>query len=164
MPAPPPPHSPADALDDAVQAAADLPDPDPDLSDPGQPLTASAPSFDPRQRQAAKGAAALAYERVILYIRNFEKQLDANEEVTLGTAGSEAGILQIEGIGFFDPDLITFYGRDEMGMKTQMIQHVSQLSVMLRAVPKPSAQEPARRIGFRLMPGWLGGEAGDGSV
>jgi hypothetical protein len=72
--------------------------------------------------------------------------------------------LKIEGLGFFDPDLITFYGRDEDGMKTQLVQHVSQLSVMLRATPKPEPAAPARRIGFHLAPGWIGGEAGDGSV
>ncbi len=111
-----------------------------------------------------KGPAAQAYERVIMYLRNFEQQLDTDHELAIGSAGSEAGILQIEGIGFFDPDLITFYGRDENGMKTQLIQHVSQLSVMLRAVPKARAEEPARRIGFRLTSGWLGGEAGDASA
>ncbi len=115
-------------------------------------------------KAALKGPAALAYQRVIMYLRNFEQQLDTDHELAIGSAGSEAGILQIEGIGFFDPDLITFYGRDENGMKTQLIQHVSQLSVMLRAVPKARAEEPARRIGFRLTSGWLGGEAGDASA
>lgn len=112
-----------------------------------------------------KSPAQWAYERLILYIRNFEAQLDASEEVAMGFTGGEAGVLQIEGVGFFDPDLVTFYGRDEEGMKTQLIQHVSQLNVMLRAVPKLAPEEePPRRIGFRLMQGWAGGEAGDGSV
>jgi hypothetical protein len=73
-------------------------------------------------------------------------------------------VLQIEGVGYFDPDLLTFYGTDEEGFKTQLIQHVSQLSVMLRAVPKAEPEEPARRIGFRLATGWTGGEAGDSSA
>jgi hypothetical protein len=113
---------------------------------------------------AKKSPAQWAYERLILYIRNFEAQLDATEEVAMGFTGGEAGVLQIEGVGFFDPDLVTFYGRDEEGMKTQLIQHVSQLNVMLRAVPKMAPEEPPRRIGFQLMQGWSGGEAGDGSV
>ena len=82
----------------------------------------------------------------------------------MGFAGSDAGVISIEGIGFFAPDLLTFYGRDEDGMKTQLVQHVSQLSVMLRAVPKAEPEEPARRIGFRLTTGWQGGEAGDASA
>ena len=112
----------------------------------------------------AKSPAEWAYERLILYIRNFESQLDATQEVAMGFTGGQAGVLQIEGVGFFDPDLVTFYGRDEEGMKTQLIQHVSQLNVMLRAVPKMAPEEPPRRIGFRLMQGWSGGEAGDGSA
>lgn len=114
--------------------------------------------------ETRKGPAAWAYERLILYIRNFEQHLDADQEVAMGFAGSDAGVLKIEGLGFFDPDLITFYGRDEDGMKTQLVQHVSQLSVMLRAVAKVEPETPARRIGFHLASGWIGGEAGDGSV
>lgn len=113
---------------------------------------------------AQKSPAEWAYERIILYIRNFESQLDAQQEIAMGFAGSEAGILKIEGLGFFEPDLLTFYGRDDDGMKTQLVQHVSQLSVMLRAVPKSRPEEPATRIGFRLTTGWLGGESGDGSA
>ena len=82
----------------------------------------------------------------------------------MGFAGDETGVLRIEGIGYFDPDIITFYGRDDNGAKTQLIQHVSQLSVTLRAVPKESAEDPPRRIGFQLDAGWIGGDSGDGSV
>ncbi len=111
-----------------------------------------------------KSPAEWAHDRLVLYIRNFESQLDASQEIAMGFAGGEAGVLRIEGLGYFDPDMITFYGRDEDGMKTQLVQHVSQLSVLLRAVPKVQPQEPPRRIGFSLNPGWSGGESGDGSV
>ena len=141
------------AFNDAVHKASGMPDAPDALPLPDEAL-----------EQKPKSPAAWAYERLILYIRNFEKQLDANEEVAMGFAGSEAGVLRIEGLGFFDPDLITFYGRDDDGMKTQLIQHVSQLSVMLRAIPKSEPATPARRIGFHLAPGWTGGDAGDGSV
>ena len=68
----------------------------------------------------------------------------------MGFTGGDAGVLRIEGIGYFDPDIVTFYGRDEENARTQLIQHVSQLSVMLRAMPMPSEVEEPRRIGFRL--------------
>lgn len=104
-----------------------------------------------REPPEAKSPARWAYERVLLYLRNFESQLDRQHEVALGFTGSDAGILRIEGIGFFDPDILTFYGQDEGGGRTQLIQHVSQLNVMLRAVPKEGPPEdPPRRIGFRL--------------
>ncbi|MDU8928252.1 DUF6173 family protein [Alisedimentitalea sp. MJ-SS2] len=97
-----------------------------------------------------KSPAEWAYERLILYIQNFEEQLDAEHEVAMGFAGGEAGVIRIEGMGFFDPDIVTFYGSDGDGVKTQLIQHVSQLSVVLRALPKEIESEAPNRIGFRL--------------
>ncbi len=98
----------------------------------------------------AKSPAAWAYERLVLYIQSFEEGLDAAEEVAMGFAGGDAGVLRIEGLGYFDPDIVTFHGRDAQGHRTQLIQHVTQLSVILRALPKqPDAPAP-RRIGFRL--------------
>jgi Family of unknown function (DUF6173) len=111
-----------------------------------------------------KSPAEWAHDRLVLYIRNFESQLDAAQEIAMGFAGDEAGVLRIEGIGYFDPDIITFYGRDDGGAKTQLIQHVSQLSVTLRAVPKEGDTEPPRRIGFHLASGWMGGDSGDASA
>ena len=98
-----------------------------------------------------KSPAEWAYERLILYIQNFEKQLDETHEVAMGFTGSDAGVLRIEGMGFFDPDIITFYGSDPTGAKTQLVQHVSQLSVMLRALPKEVERKEPRRIGFELV-------------
>lgn len=97
-----------------------------------------------------KSPARWAYERLLAYIQKFEAGLDAGEEVAMGFTGDTTTVLRIEGIGFFDPDILTFYGTDDRGAKAQLIQHVSQLSVVLRALPKPQADAPARRIGFRL--------------
>ncbi len=98
-----------------------------------------------------KSPAEWAYERLILYIQNFEEQLDNTQEVAMGFTGGDVGVLKIEGVGFFDADIVTFYGSDGTGAKTQLIQHVSQLNVMLRALPREDASEaPPNRIGFRL--------------
>jgi len=98
----------------------------------------------------SKSPAEWAYERLILYIKNFEEQLDNEHEAAMGFAGADAGVIRIEGIGFFDPDIVTFYGSDPAGTKTQLIQHVTQLNVMLRALPKQVQEQAPRRIGFRL--------------
>ena len=120
----------------------------------------------PATKKAArpKSPAEWAHDRLVLYIRQFESQLDGQQEIAMGFASDESGVLRIEGLGFFDPDIITFYGRDEDGAKTQLIQHVSQLSVTLRAVPKITPADPPRRIGFQLDAGWLGGDSGDASA
>ncbi len=98
----------------------------------------------------AKSPAEWAYERLILYIQNFEEQLDNEHEVAMGFTGGDAGVLKIEGMGFFDPDIVTFYGSDPAGGKTQLVQHVSQLNVMLRALPKEVEAAEPNRIGFKL--------------
>lgn len=119
-------------------------------SEPGQPCIESAAKSLSNTPAEAKSAAQWAYERLILYIQNFEKNLDEEHEVAMGFAGSDAGTIRIEGMGYFDPDIVTFYGTDGMGMKTQLVQHVSQLNVMLRAMSRPKEREAPTRIGFRL--------------
>lgn len=108
------------------------------------------PAGAQRKPVEQKSPAEWAYERLILYIQNFEKQLDKDHEVAMGFAGGEMGVMRIEGMGFFDPDIVTFYGSDPTGAKTQLVQHVTQLNVMLRALPKVAEKEEANRIGFRL--------------
>ena len=112
----------------------------------GTPL----PEAVARKPLEQKSPAEWAYERLILYLKNFEDQLDAEHEVAMGFTGGDAGVLRIEGVGYFAPDLITFYGTDATGARTQLVQHVSQLSVMLRALPKPEERSEPTRIGFRL--------------
>ncbi|WP_372603457.1 DUF6173 family protein [Actibacterium sp.] len=121
-------------------------------ADPGPPLTETLPLPEAVTRRPVdeKSAAEWAYERLILYIRNFEELLDSEHEVAMGFAGGDVGILRIEGVGYFDPDIITFYGSDDDGARTQLIQHVSQLNVLLQAMPKAQDAPEARRIGFRL--------------
>jgi len=118
-------------------------------SDPGQNAT-DVPEAMAKTPVKQKSPAQWAYERLVLYIQNFEKKLDNEHEVAMGFAGGDAGVLRIEGMGYFDPDIITFYGSDATGAKTQLVQHVSQLSVMLRALPKKVETAEPIRIGFRL--------------
>ena len=96
---------------------------------------------------ADKSPARKADERLVLYIMSFEDLLDNAHAVAMGFTGGEAGVIRIEGIDYFDPDIVTFFGSDPSGARTQVIQHVSRLKVTLRAMPK--AGEP-HRIGFRL--------------
>lgn len=98
-----------------------------------------------------KSSAQWAYERTVLYLKKFEEGLDDNHEVAMGFAGTDAGVLKIEGMGFFDPDVVTFYGSDPAGAKMQLVQHVSQLNVVFRALPKNVEAEAPNRIGFKLL-------------
>ncbi|MFV0358422.1 DUF6173 family protein [Tropicimonas sp.] len=120
-------------------------------ADPDEVVTEHQP-LPERLMQTAhpKSPAKWAYERLLLYIKNFEDRLDGDQEIAMGFTGATAGVLRIEGIGYFDPDIVTFYGADADGTRTQLIQHVSQLNVILRALPKLSEASEPRRIGFRL--------------
>ena len=99
---------------------------------------------------AQKSPAEWAYERIVMYIQKFEENLNSDEEVGMSFTGGDVGTLRIQGMGYFAPDLITFYGEDPNGAKTQLIQHVSQLNVMLISSPKVDTAEKPNRIGFKL--------------
>lgn len=107
-------------------------------------------SLPPNARKA-RSPAEWAYQRLIVYIKKFEEGLDQDHEVAMGFVGSATGTMRIQGIGYFDPDLVTFHGSDPLGNRMQAIQHVSQLNVLLRALPKPDSKSAPRRIGFRLV-------------
>ncbi|MFU8822635.1 DUF6173 family protein [Yoonia sp.] len=109
-------------------------------------------NMPPALSESTKGKcpAQWAYERVIMYIQHFEDQLDNDHEVGIGLAGSNTGVIRIEGLGYFEPDIITFYGTNDDGAKTQLVQHVSQLNVTLIASPKQVDQPQPTRIGFQL--------------
>ena len=112
---------------EAVENAA-LPDAYAVHADPNTPLSAEQKPLPPELAASAseqKSEAQWAYERLVLYIQNFEEQLDGDHEIGMGFAGGEVGIMRIQGIGFFAPDILTFYGADMTGAKTQLVQHVS---------------------------------------
>ena len=110
----------------------------------------AAPMPDALRATKRVSPAEWAYRRVILYLKAFEESLDDGQEAAMGFAGGAGGVLRIEGIGFHAPDLVTFTGRDDRGNRCQLIQHVHQLNVLLRAVPRPDPAEAPRRIGFDL--------------
>lgn len=88
------------------------------------------------------------YERVVKSIISFEEKLDPEMEIgarLVSFASSE--IISIDDVGYWGPDMVIFYGRNADDRPVELLQHLSQLSVLLVAV-KP-ATEP-RRIGFVL--------------
>ncbi|MDG1212074.1 MAG: DUF6173 family protein [Paracoccaceae bacterium] len=138
----------AEAMENAAMPIARVAHCDPDAPETCEqrPLPEAITKKSPEQKSPAEWA----YERIILYIQNFEEQLDSDHEVGMGFAGGDVGSMRIQGVGFFAPDLITFYGADEAGAKTQMVQHVSQLNVMLKSARKLQEDAEPNRIGFNL--------------
>jgi hypothetical protein len=87
------------------------------------------------------------HERLIKWINEFEAELDDQTEVGVRLVSFGQTItFHLSDISFWAPQLIRFDGLDAVGQPVQLIQHVSQISILLMKVPKLG--EEARRIGF----------------
>lgn len=81
------------------------------------------------------------------YIEEFESGLDQNHELGIRLVSfGQAISFHAQQIGFTKPNIITFWGITSEGEKIQLIQHVSQLSFLLKAAKK--LEEKPIRIGF----------------
>lgn len=99
------------------------------------------------------------YERIAKSIMAFEKQLDAQHEVGLRLVSfGDSATLHITDMGFWEPDLLHFHGRNANGEPMVLIQHISQVNVMLAANRKQ--KESANRIGFQIVKKLEDGKAG----
>lgn len=95
--------------------------------------------------------ASAFHQRIIEMINNFENELDEDHEVGARLVNFGQTIqFHIEDIGYYNPSLIVFHGTLSDGSSVQLIQHVTQISFLLVALPKLKKDEPARRIGFNL--------------
>lgn len=105
--------------------------------------------FFPAPPTAEVNPAQWTFERLVLQIRSFEEILDADHELALQFAAAGAPlIIGPDDISYWGPDMIIFTGRNPDGDRVRLIQHITQLSILLTAVPK--RQKTARRIGFLL--------------
>ena len=90
------------------------------------------------------------YKHIVTSIAEFEKKLDESQEVGLRLVSfASTEVFHIEDVGYRGSDLIKFYGKNADGHPVELMQHISQVSVLLVATRKQS--EKANRIGFILM-------------
>lgn len=89
------------------------------------------------------------YKRVIALINNFEA--DMPEDMQAGGRLVSAGNItfSIQDVGFWDPNMIVFYGELSDGSNVELVQHLSQLNLLLVAVKRTDdIDKPRRVIGF----------------
>jgi hypothetical protein len=92
------------------------------------------------------------YLRLAQAIAAFEKDLDAEHEVGFRLVSFGGGeVLHVEDLGYWAPDLILFFGRNGAGGRLQLIQHVSQVSVLLVEAKKAQPEAAPNRIGFEIL-------------
>ena len=94
--------------------------------------------------------ASWMHQRLVHQILEFEKNLSKDHELGgrfVQGPGSEP--IHIQNVASWGPDMIVFMGQFGDGRKFELIQHYSQVSVLLVAVPK--MKDEPRRIGFELL-------------
>jgi hypothetical protein len=92
-----------------------------------------------------------AHERIVKSIIQFEEALDAEHEIGARLVSFGEETFHIDDVGYWGPDIVKFYGHNAEKEPVELIQHISQISILLVAMKK--VQEPARRIGFELQKG-----------
>ena len=90
------------------------------------------------------------YEKIMEEIRIFEGNLDSDHEIALNLASFGTSVTMIvTGIRYQNPDILYFHGLVN-GKESQLIQHVSQLNLLLTSVIREDKTKPARRIVFAV--------------
>jgi len=91
------------------------------------------------------------YEVLLRAIADFEAELDDNHEVVAKLASfGQSVIISIDRIGYSNPSLVHFHGSIENGSRVELVQHVSQINMLLIAIRKADPDKPAHRIGYQL--------------
>lgn len=88
------------------------------------------------------------YQILVENIKDFENQLDSDHEIGARLVSFNNTVFYIQSLGYHEPEVLMFYGINDKGENIQLIQHVSQLNVLLVALKKIGNE--AKRIGFKL--------------
>lgn len=103
----------------------------------------------PNLTKAQKAAHHSIYE-IVQEIKNFEDDLTQDEEAFMAIIGGPSGsAIFLNGIIPLGLDKVVFIGQDQGGKKARLIQHVSQINIMLQSMPIAKEVQPRRfGIGF----------------
>lgn len=89
-----------------------------------------------------------ACEKIIEKINEFEANIpdDMQAGGKFITFGNEA--FAIDSVTYQNPNILIFSGTTAEGETVQLIQHTSQLNLLLLAVKRNNPEEPRRKIGY----------------
>tara|TARA_R100000687_G_scaffold34159_1_gene28159 strand:- start:7738 stop:8121 length:384 start_codon:yes stop_codon:yes gene_type:complete len=89
------------------------------------------------------------HRRLIEWINDFHRSLDDEHEVGARLVNfGQSVTFHIEDIGYWNPSLISFKGKNENGEPVELVQHISQISILLIALKRENIEQPKRPIGF----------------
>ena len=108
--------------------------------------------FDYSQLVVKPEYAEWMHKRLVELINDFEADLPDDMQAGGRLVAFGGTTISIDDVGFWNPNLIVFDGTllDPGGGKIQLVQHTSQLSILLVAVPRLDTSKPRRVIGFSL--------------
>lgn len=100
-------------------------------------------------KNAEQGIASEFYKRLVKWINDFDSALDDEHEVGVRLVSfGQSVVFHLNGIGYWNPFLISFLGTTEDGQPVELIQHVNQISILLMKLPRKNPEEPKKPIGF----------------
>jgi Family of unknown function (DUF6173) len=89
------------------------------------------------------------YDRLTEWIHDFDASLDNEYEVGVRLVNfGQAIIFSLRDMSYWNPSLISFIGETDNGDPVELIQHVSQISVLLMKIKRRDLSQPKRPIGF----------------
>lgn len=96
--------------------------------------------------QRKDNPAGYMHQRLSERLKAFQSTLDIETELGILVVGGMASPFHLRSIAYSDPDILIFTGIDTNGNQVQLLQHHSQMGIMLVAVKK--LEETAFRMGF----------------
>lgn len=102
---------------------------------------------------AAANLASEFCKRLEIWIRSFEASLDDQHEVGVRLVSfGQATVFHLQEVASYDPSLIAFRGYTDKDEPVELIQHVSQISILLMKLSRIDLSAPKRQIGFSSEP------------
>lgn len=112
-------------------------------------VTPAMPELSNIQIPTDHNLASEFHKRLVEWINDFDKSLDQDHEVGVRLVNfGQAVTFHLRDVGYWNPSLISFSGYTEQGEPVELIQHVSQISILLLKVKRQDPSEPKRPICF----------------
>ncbi len=107
------------------------------------------PMPDTASRSADENLAGTFYRRLLQWVSDFDQSLD--EEHGVGVRSVTSGqtmVFHLSGISYCNPALMRFVGATDEGEPVEMIQHVSQINMVLVKMRRLDPEQPKSKIGL----------------
>ena len=104
---------------------------------------------NPVELAARANYASEFYHKLVSWINDFDSSLDNEHQVGVRLVSfGQTVTFSLDDINYWNPSLIAFQGHTKDGDPVELIQHVSQISVLLMKLPRDDPDSPKKPIGF----------------